>query len=307
VVNRGFLQGTQIMLGTRARGYASDRAVWQAIADHPGLAVIDSQAVLSRDGYAAQPLVNGAPAFTLSGVAQEDKVMDPTPVWIAALDGGRATRVTIIGVIDSRAYQTYGLFVNEATLAAAGAPAVAPSNYYFRTKAGLDQEREKRRLEAAFLDHGLEATVTGDEILRNQGPRMLISGMLEGFVGLTLCMGVVALGLVAARSVVERRQQIGMLRALGYPRHTVGASLLLEASFVAVLGSAAGVALGLALCRNLFSSNFFEQYKTGMLFVVPWDQLAVIVLIAYGASLLTTLAPAWQAARIVPAEALRYE
>ena len=46
---------------------------------------------------------------------------------------------------------------------------------------------------------------------------------------------------------------------------------------------------------------------TGMLFVVPWDQLAAIVLIAYGASLLTTLAPAWQAARIMPAEALRYE
>jgi putative ABC transport system permease protein len=232
--------------------------------------------------------------------------MDPTPVWIAAVDGGRATKVTIIGVIDSRAYQTYGLFVNERTLAAAGAPAVAPSSYYFRTKAGLNVEREKRRLESAFLDHGLEATVIGDEILRNQGPRMLVSGMLEGFVGLTLCMGVAALGLIAVRAVVERRQQIGMMRALGVRRWTIGASLLIEASLVALLGSVAGVALGLILCRNLFASNFFEQYRTGMLFVVPWDQLVAVVLIAYGASLLTTIAPAWQATRIVPAEALRY-
>jgi len=98
--------------------------------------------------------------------------------------------------------------------------------------------------------------VTSDDILLTQGPRMLVSGLLEGFVGLTLCMGVVALGLVAARSVVERRQQIGLLRALGYRRRTVGLSLLLEASFVA---------------------------------------------------LLTTLVPAWQATRIVPAEALRYQ
>src|SRR5205823_4937854 len=45
VVNRGFLQGTRIMLGTRARGYHSDREVWQAVADNPHLAVVDSQAL----------------------------------------------------------------------------------------------------------------------------------------------------------------------------------------------------------------------------------------------------------------------
>ncbi len=309
VVNRDFLQGTRIALGTRARGYRSDADVWRAVAAHPDLAVIDSQAVLSRNGYAAQPLPGvpaNLPRFVMDGVHQEDTTMAPTPLWVAAVAGGRAFKVTVIGVIDSRAYQTYGLFVNDAALRAAGAPLPTPSTYYFRTAPGRDPVTERRRLESAFLDYGLEAVVTSDDILLTQGPRMLVSGLLEGFVGLTLCMGVVALGLVAARSVVERRQQIGMLRALGYRRRTVGLSLLLEASFVALLGGAVGVGLGLALCRNLFASNFFEQYKTGMTYAAPWAQLAVVVLIAYAASLLTTLVPAWQATRIVPAEALRY-
>jgi len=308
VVNTGFLRGARIRLSTRARGYSSDAAVWRAVAANPRLAVIDSGALLSHGGYRAQPPIPapaGVPIFTLSGVYQEDATMDPTPLWIAATGGGRATRVTVIGVIDARAYQTYGLFVNRTTLAAAGAPAVTPASYYFQPKAGLDVERERRRVESAFLDHGLEATVTQDEILRQQGPRMLASGMLQGYLGLTLCMGVIALGLVAARAVVERRAQIGMLRALGYPRRSVAASLLLEAGFIAVLGSVAGVALGLVLCHNLFAANFFEQYKSGMLFVVPWDQLAGIVFIASAASLLTTLIPAWQATRIAPAEAVR--
>lgn len=42
-------------------------------------------------------------------------------------------------------------------------------------------------------------------------------------------------------------------------------------------------------------------------FAVPWGRLGLIVAVAYGASLLTTYLPSWQAARIYPAEALRYE
>ena len=57
---------------------------------------------------------------------------------------------------------------------------------------------------------------------------------------------------------------------------------------------------------QLVSAFLFEQYKTSMTYAAPWAQLAVVVLIAYVASMLTTLVPAWQATRIVPAEALRY-
>jgi ABC-type lipoprotein release transport system permease subunit len=42
-------------------------------------------------------------------------------------------------------------------------------------------------------------------------------------------------------------------------------------------------------------------------FAVPWSQLGLIALVAYAMTLLTTSLPAWQAGRVYPSEALRYE
>ena len=56
--------------------------------------------------------------------------------------------------------------------------------------------------------------------------------LLQGFMGLGLVVG------IAARSVVERRQQIGVLRALGFQKEMVHLTFLLESSFVALLGIA---------------------------------------------------------------------
>jgi ABC-type lipoprotein release transport system permease subunit len=53
--------------------------------------------------------------------------------------------------------------------------------------------------------------------------------------------------------------------------------------------------------------TFFTQITAETPFVIPWAQLAFILLLAYGFSLLTTIVPAYQAASIYPAEALRYE
>src|SRR5262249_5128462 len=112
-------------------------------------------------------------------------------------------------------------------------------------------------------------------------------------------------GVIAFRSVVERRQQIGMMRAIGFQRGMIRTSFLLESSFVAILGTVLGVLLGLALAHNLVDS--IAQNNPAVTMAVPWLQIALIVTAAYVASLLTTYIPAWQASRVYPAEALRYE
>ena len=66
-----------------------------------------------------------------------------------------------------------------------------------------------------------------------------------------LLVGIAALGVISLRSVVERRQQIGVLRAIGYRRGMVLASFLMESSFIALLGILIGVGLGALLSYNL--------------------------------------------------------
>ncbi len=126
-------------------------------------------------------------------------------------------------------------------------------------------------------------------------------------MGLGIVVGVAALGVISARSVVERRQEIGVLRAIGFRRGMVQLSFLLESSFVAVLGIALGCILRLILSFNIIRDNSQQASFENMKFAVPWLNLTVIFLIAYAAALLTTFIPSRQASRVYPAEALRYE
>ena len=134
---------------------------------------------------------------------------------------------------------------------------------------------------------------------------MIIMSLLQGFMGLGLVVGIAALGVIAARSVVERRQQIGVLRALGFQKEMVHLTFLLESSFVALLGIAIGIGLGFAMSFNIF--ELMSRDIDGLTYQFPWLNALAVLVVAYGASLLTTYLPARQAARVYPAEALRFE
>jgi putative ABC transport system permease protein len=105
--------------------------------------------------------------------------------------------------------------------------------------------------------------------------------------------------------VVERRQQIGMLRALGFQREMVSWVFLIESSFVALLGIGLGVGLALVPASQLIADMAVEI--PGITFQVPWREILVVSGLAYSMTLLTTWLPAVQASRVKPAEALRYE
>jgi putative ABC transport system permease protein len=113
-------------------------------------------------------------------------------------------------------------------------------------------------------------------------------------------------GVIAFRTVVERRQQIGMLRAIGYTRGQVALSFLMESSFVTLMGILSG--LGLAILLSYFLMTSDEMTATGFSgFYIPWLEIVAVCAFAYAASLLMTFVPSRQASSIPIAEALRYE
>ncbi|HKV00473.1 MAG TPA: ABC transporter permease, partial [Ktedonobacteraceae bacterium] len=324
VVSGGFLQGYGLHLTARAQGFNSDNAVWQALQSHPNYALIDNTALPYSpnsqpvyDPNAPSPTDAGVPAsppgfdpyftFSMNGIYQGDKSFKPTTVWVAGFQEPSATKLTIIGVVDNSDSAHFGLYISSKAYSSFQTDPSTPNaeTYYFKVAPGQDKRALALALGSAFLDNGLETTVLEDAIWTVRGPRILLSNVLLGVVGLTLLLGVAALAITGTRAVVERRQQIGMLRALGSKRRLLQGAFLCEAFFVGCIGSLLGVILGLILSRNIFAVNFFEQFHTGLTFTVPWQELGLIVGIALLASLLAALLPAWQAGRVTPTEALR--
>ena len=222
-------------------------------------------------------------------------------------DGVRRTqRVQVIGVIDEESNLVESTLIgSEATLSKLRSVPVTGDSIYVKAQAGLDARTVAGEIERAFVSSGLDAVVLADQYAQRQRLTGGALQLLQGFMALGLLVGIAALGVISTRSVYERRQQVGMLRALGYQRGMVGLSFLIESSFVSVTGLLIGAITGVVLGGNLVTA-FFPQIGESAV-TIPWLQIGLVVLGAYAFSLLTTIAPAWQASRIYPADALRYE
>jgi putative ABC transport system permease protein len=237
-------------------------------------------------------------------VYQEDETMSPIDVELRDPYSDTQVTLTIIGVLEQISFN-FGVYTSQETLAQTWPVAAVPTTYLFKLAEGVDAKETADALEAEFLTHGMEAISIEEELDEANRTSFALNSLLQGFMSLGLVVGIAALGVISTRAVVERRHEIGVLRAIGYRRRTVQLSFLLESSLVALIGILIGVVLGLALSYNVI--NFLQGQIEGLEFQISWLQIVIIVAVAYLASLLMTLLPAWQASRIYPAEALRYE
>jgi putative ABC transport system permease protein len=230
----------------------------------------------------------------------EGRDFQPVVVWVRDTRSTQpAVRVEVVGLADGRGPFGNRLVMNAATLAAWPAP--DNGGYYFSVPAGANARELAAGLNVALPD--LRANTIGDELRLVQGVRGLLNMILQGFMGVGLLAGVAALGTLSTRAVVERRRQIGILRALGFTARSVSAGLLVESAVVSLLGAGLGVGVGLFVAQNTVA--FLARVNPELRFSIPWDQLLVVVLLALGAALVMTVLPARQAARLTPAEALR--
>ncbi len=249
--------------------------------------------------------------FTLQmqGIALRQGVIAPTTLWAADARGGKAIKLTVIGVVNNPTGQSYGILGSRATFAPTevGQPLWANEYYYFKLRPGADPHVAALAMGVALNSYGFETTVIQDVLLDVNGPKVFITRVLVGLVGLTLLVGMAALAVTGSRAVVERRQQIGMLRALGFHRLHVQSIFLIESALVGIVGVLLGVTLGLILCQNIFAVDFFAQFQSGLTLIVPWRDVAGICGAALLASIVAALLPAVQAGFVAPADALRYE
>jgi putative ABC transport system permease protein len=221
-------------------------------------------------------------------------------LWLRDTRGiQRAVRVEAVGLADARGPFGNAIVLNSATLA--GWPPPDSGGYYLSVPAGANARELAAGLNLSAPD--LKASTIGDELRLVQGVRGLLNMILQGFMGVGLLAGVAALGTLSTRAVVERRRQIGVLRALGFTARAVSAGLLVESGVVALLGAGLGIGVGLFVAQS--TVTFLSRLSPELVFAIPWEQIGLVLVISVSAALVMTILPARQAARLTPAEALR--
>ena len=142
------------------------------------------------------------------------------------------------------------------------------------------------------------------------------------FLILTLIILVAAFNIISSliMLVKDKGRDIAILRTMGATRGMIMRIFLIAGASVGVIGTMAGFGLGLAFASNIEGiRRFIEQFTGTDLFaaeiyflsqlpaVVDPTEVTAIVLMGLGLSFLATIYPSWRAAKIDPAEALRYE
>ncbi|MDP6454828.1 MAG: FtsX-like permease family protein [SAR202 cluster bacterium] len=161
-----------------------------------------------------------------------------------------------------------------------------------------------KQLEKGLISTGAPVRVVREVLSDELQEVSTFLRIFQGFLAFGLIVGIAGLAVIAARSVYQRRQGIGMLRALGFQPGMVLASLLIEWSFIALVGILLGVGLGFLGGYRLYALFVREA---GGAFTVPWFELIWITGLVYVASLIFTIIPALKASRMSPVEALRHQ
>jgi len=142
------------------------------------------------------------------------------------------------------------------------------------------------------------------------------------FLILTLIIVVAAFNIVSSliMLVKDKGRDIAILRTMGATRGSIMRVFFISGTSIGVIGTMAGFGLGLSFAMNIETIRQWIQGLTGTdLFaaeiyflsqlpaVVDPTEVTAVVLMGLGLSILATVYPSWRAARLDPAEALRYE
>ena len=125
-----------------------------------------------------------------------------------------------------------------------------------------------------------------------------LNGLFLGLGAVALLVGAVGVANIMVISVLERRSEIGLRRALGATRGQIRTQFLAEAILLALGGGAVGIGLG-ALATAVYAAT------KGWAIVIPTSAWAGGLAAALAIGAVAGLLPALRAARLAPAEALR--
>ncbi|MFC3995941.1 ABC transporter permease, partial [Nocardiopsis sediminis] len=200
----------------------------------------------------------------------------------------------IVAVV-SEGQQLWGVTMDPADFASAFPGTTTDFRVMVQAAEGADPADVRDAVYDAVADH---PTVQVESMtqMRQQYDEMLGIAFLTiaAMLGLAILIAVVGIANTMALSVLERRRESALLRALGVSGRQLRTMLGLEAVLLSLTGAAVGIGLGV-LFGWAASSTAMEDMD--MLFTLPAGQISVFIAVAVAAGLLSSALPARRAAR----------
>jgi putative ABC transport system permease protein len=210
---------------------------------------------------------------------------------------------TVVGIMKSALLDTSldsTVFISLPVAARMFQTAPNPSEIYVR--ANQNEVTQAANLLAPTADpqsaSGVNVSRPSDALEARAAAKGQFTTLLLGLGAVALLVGAIGIANIMVISVLERRGEIGLRRALGAKRSHISAQFLAESALLAALGAVVGLGLG---------AGATEVYAVGQNepFVVPMYALIAAPALGLLIGTLAGLYPAGKAARLSPTEALR--
>jgi ABC-type antimicrobial peptide transport system permease subunit len=230
-----------------------------------------------------------------------------TVVWILGLDigstitiydeSGDEVHLKIVGIIGNSIFQG-SLMISDGNFNSLYPTDNGYTLFLFKSQEGTI-EGQILELESALAQYGLDAYSVESVVVENILIENTYISIFQVLLLFGLIIGTLGFGIVAYRNTLERRRELGILRAIGFSRSIVRKALIFENSFIVLSGIAIGTTSG-----TLASSVYLLRLQLDVT-SWPWLYVLGIILVSFGIAISSAIIPILRASKMAIAEAIR--
>jgi putative ABC transport system permease protein len=215
---------------------------------------------------------------------------------VTILSAGKPVRLRLVALLKSSLLQSELLISEENFLE--NFPGNGGFSYFLIETDLANRKTVLETLENDFDVYGLDGVPAEEKLAAYHAVENTYLSTFQTLGGLGLLLGTLGLGIILIRNVIERRAELATMRAFGYQRKTLGWFVLAENAFLLVAGIASGC---FSAVISILPHILVQSPE------LPWQSLALTLLIVFIVGMLASVAAVTSALRIPLLPALKLE